>query len=136
MHAPSDGQRAGIEGALALWRTHGVGTVSMVEGIPASAGVASGVIELRFESAAPQFYGLYDDETSVMYVNTAVADPGPMAVVIAHELGHAFGLPHIPAAVRRSLMNPGNFETPPTDEDLAEIEALWGRCAEAGRKPR
>jgi hypothetical protein len=25
-------------------------------------------------------------------------------------------------------MSPGNLTTPPTDDDLAALETLWGRC--------
>ena len=48
--------------------------------------------------------------------------------VIAHELGHAFGLFHVPASERISLMNPGNLTTPPTTADQAALAALWGSC--------
>lgn len=134
VHAPSDVQRAGIEGALAMWRAHGVSTVSVVEAAPGAARAAA--IELRFEPAGRPFHGLYDDEASVVYINSTIEDPAPLAIVIAHELGHAFGLPHVEAALRRSLMNPGNFVTPPDEADRAEIEALWGRCDQAPSEPR
>jgi len=123
---PTDAQRAGIDGALGLWREHGVGTLSVVDGV--AAGPAA--IELRFQEAALPFHGLYDDETGVVYINRAIEDLTPLAIVIAHELGHAFGLPHVPFAERSSLMNPGNFVTPPTDADRAAVEALWGRCGD------
>jgi len=47
---------------------------------------------------------------------------------VAHELGHAFGLVHVPQSERTSLMNPGNISTPPTVEDQAALAALWGTC--------
>lgn len=128
-NAPSDAQRAGIDGALALWRAHGIETVRVLDGPDALA--PGGVIELRFEVAGGPFHGLYDDETSTVYVNSSLEDPTPMAIVIAHELGHSFGLPHVSAAERRSLMNPGNLVTPPNEGDQAEVEALWGRCGES-----
>lgn len=131
VNTPTDTQRAGIDGALALWRSHGVETVRIVAdgGAP-----GADMIELRFERAALPFHGLYDDETSVVYVNSAIDDPSPLAIVIAHELGHAFGLPHVAAAERDSLMNPGNLVTPPTLGDRAAIEALWGPCQDATRQ--
>jgi hypothetical protein len=130
VQAPNDTQRAGIDGALGLWRSHGIGTVRVI-----AEGGAPGadMIELRFEPAALPFHGLYDDETSVVYVNSKIDDPGPLAIVIAPELGHAFGLPHVAFAERHSLMNPGNLVTPPTEADRAEIEALWGPCQQATR---
>jgi hypothetical protein len=121
---PTDAQRAGIDGALALWRARGIGTMSVIDG--ATAGPDA--IELRFEPAALPFHGLYDDETGTVYINSAIEDLAPLSITIAHELGHSFGLPHVPVAERRSLMNPGNLVTPPTDADLAAIQALWGRC--------
>lgn len=133
-------QRAGIEGALALWSGQGVTTVSLVEG--GAAGGAEGgaegappvaAIELRFEAAARAFHGLYDDEHGVVYINSGISDEHPLAIVIAHELGHAFGLPHIEKGERSSLMNPGNFVTPPNGADRAALEALWGRCEPAPR---
>jgi hypothetical protein len=127
VNAPTDAQRAGIAGALALWRRGGVGTMSIVD----DAAAGAGAIEIRFETAGLPFHGLYDDETGIVYINRAIEDLTPLSIVIAHELGHSFGLPHIGAAERRSLMNPGNLVTPPTAEDGAAIEALWGRCEEA-----
>jgi hypothetical protein len=129
---PTDVQRAGIDGALVLWRDHGAGTLSMVDGI--AAGTAS--IELRFQEAALPFHGLYDDETGVVYINRRIEDLTPLSIVIAHELGHAFGLPHVDFAERSSLMNPGNLVTPPTDADRAAVEALWGRCSDPPAEPR
>lgn len=127
--APTDLQRAGIDGALALWRDRGIGMVSLVD-----AGTAGpDAIALRFQLAALPFHGLYDDETDTVYINSSLVDPSPLAITIAHELGHSFGLLHVPASERRSLMNPGNLVTPPTDADLAAIQALWGRCDDQPR---
>jgi hypothetical protein len=141
VHAPSPAQRAGIDGALALWRDQGIATVIVVEagasaGESAAADGAGAAIDLQFEAAGRPFHGLYDDHTSTVYINSAIADPQPLSIVIAHELGHSFGLPHIAAALRRSLMNPGNFVTPPTDADRAAIEALWGTCEPPPSEPR
>lgn len=124
--APTDAQRAGIAGALELWRAHGVGTVSVLDGV--AAGTDS--ILLRFEPAALPFHGLYDDETGTVYINSDIEALEPLSVVIAHELGHSFGLPHVPTGERPSLMNPGNLITPPTDADQAAVMALWGPCAQ------
>jgi matrixin len=110
-------QANGIAGGVALWRGAGV------TGFDASTGETIGV---RFQTAAPAFHGFYDDTAGVVYVNTDVVDSGELAIVVAHELGHAFGLVHVQD--RTSLMNPGNLTTPPTDGDRAALAALWGAC--------
>ena len=83
-------------------------------------------LEVQFEAAATAFHGLYDDERGVVIVNSAIADPEVLAIVIAHELGHAFGLEH--RSDRTSVMNSGNLSTAPTDDDRAQVNALWGPC--------
>lgn len=55
-------------------------------------------------------------------------DGQPLAVTVAHELGHAFGLVHVDPSVRASVMNPGNLSTPPTAADAAQVTGLWGAC--------
>lgn len=116
--ALTDAQSRAIAGALELWRVHG---------LPMEGGAQ---IEIRFQEAAPAFYGVYDDETGVIYINQRITDPGALRIVIAHELGHAFGLPHVTG--RPSLMNPANVSIPPTAEDAAALQALWGPCPAPG----
>jgi hypothetical protein len=112
-------QANGIADAEALWRARGIPALGV------RAGVA---LEVRFQHAAPPFHGFYDDQESVIYINDQLTDPKALSIVIAHELGHAFGLVHISPDVRTSLMNPGNLVVPPTDEDQRAVEALWGVC--------
>jgi len=113
----STDEASGVAGGLALWRDGGV------TGFDAGGGDA---LVIRFQSAAPAFHGFYDDTSGVVYINHDVTDPGELAIVVAHELGHAFGLLHVQDRV--SLMNPGNLATPPTDDDRAALVALWGAC--------
>lgn len=121
----SEAQADGITRALGLWDARGAPYLGAVEpGALRAAGEAR--IEIRFERAAQAFYGLYDDETGVIYINSGITDPAALSIVIAHELGHAFGLPHV--TERSSLMNPGNHQLPPTAEDQAALQALWGDC--------
>lgn len=111
-------QHAGIEGAYSLWRDRGAPAL----------GRAGATMEVRFDDAAPAFHGLYDDQAGVIYVNRGIESESVLAIVIAHELGHAFGLQHVAKSERGSVMNPGNLTTPPTTADQAAIEALWGSC--------
>lgn len=115
--AATELQLAGIADAQALWRDRGA---------PALGLRAGATLEVRFERAAGNFYGLYDDESGLIFINQQITDPSVLSIVIAHELGHAFGLPHV--TDRISLMNPGNRDTPPTDEDQRALAALWGEC--------
>jgi len=102
----------GVDDALALW---------------GRARVAGGeMIQLEFQEAALSFHGFYDDETGIVYINEAITDPHALAIVIAHEIGHAFGLPH--KSGEPSLMNRGNTTITPTDGDFADLAALWGAC--------
>lgn len=117
--APSvtDDQRARIDEGIELWRARGLAQLAR--------GSGSQAIEIRFDTASPAIHGLYDDETGIVYVNAALADDA-VAIVVAHELGHAFGLVH--STERASVMNPGNLTTAPTADDQAAIEARWGIC--------
>ena len=113
----------GIAQAVALWRERGV---SAFDAAPDDA--AGAPIEIRFDNAAPVFHGVYDPSAARVLINRDLADAATLGIVIAHELGHVFGLAHIAPASRISLMNPGNLITPPTEEDQRTLEALWGSC--------
>lgn len=114
---PTELQRAGMEGAQALWRDRGA---------PALGRRAGATMEVRFDEAAAAFYGLYDDHEGVIYVNRGIEVEAVLSIVIAHELGHAFGLYHV--TDRISVMNPGNLATTPTEADQLAVQAIWGPC--------
>lgn len=87
--------------------------------------VGGGEVRLVVEEAAEAFHGLYDDEQGIIYINARITDPQPLAIVIAHELGHAMGLPHVAGT---SVMRSGNTTITPTADDTARLHALWGDC--------
>jgi hypothetical protein len=72
------------------------------------------------------FLGFYDDSAEVIRLARRVDERRPMAVVLAHELGHAFNLFHV--SDRDSVMNEGNWEIAPLPSDAAALEAEWGPC--------
>ena len=128
-------EQTGISGAVALWRDRGVAAFDVAPddapaADPTTASASTGAlpIEIRFDAAASTFHGVYDPATARVLINRDLTDPATLAIVIAHELGHVFGLAHIAPATRLSLMNPGNLVTPPTEADQGALEARWGRC--------
>jgi hypothetical protein len=113
----SEAQRSGISAALAAWNSLGFTRLSL-EG-------EGEAVALRFEAAAAFFHGFYDPDTGEVLINRDLTDPQELEVVVAHELGHAMGLPHVAPKERSSVMNSGNVTLRPTPDDSAQIEA---RC--------
>lgn len=122
--AASPAEQAGIDGALVLWRDHGVAAFDAAPG----AAAPGSTIDIQFADAPAAFHGVYDPAADRVLINRDLTEPATIAIVIAHELGHVFGLLHVSPAARISLMNPGNLVTPPTDGDRQAVEALWGQC--------
>jgi hypothetical protein len=112
-------QQASIADAMALWSAAGVTTLAMSD---------SPELTIEFKSGAAVEYGFYDATTATVYVNTEVTDPAQRAIVLAHELGHALALVHVPAATRLSVMNPGNLTVAPTADDAHALATIWGAC--------
>lgn len=114
----SAAERASIAAAIAAWRgCAGVAlTLDEVEGAPH--------VPVVFRSASLAFLGIYERDTVV--VNRELTDDAARAVVVAHELGHAFGLVHVED--RASVMLPGNLTVAPGAVDEQALAKLWGAC--------
>jgi len=112
-------QAASVGDAFALWSARGISAFSIGD---------SGAVEVEFTTGNPAVYGYYDDANAIVYVNTQVTDASQRTITIAHELGHALGLVHVPVDERASVMNPGNVTVEPIAADVAAIAARWGTC--------
>ena len=117
----SAAELAAIDAALAAWAAVGVTAPTRA--------AADATVDVRFEPSNPALYGYYDPDTATILVITQLTDPSERAITIAHEVGHALGLVHIPTTVRSSVMNPGNLQVAPTSDDRDALVARWGACA-------
>lgn len=84
------------------------------------------------------FHGLYDGVIYI-YIDARISESAPLAIVLAHELGHAVGSPRVASA---SVMRSGNVTIAPTPEAAAAIRvsrtvarARGARRARAARVP-
>jgi hypothetical protein len=116
----SEAQSAGIMAAISLWNDR-AGTRLTLSGDQGTPG-----LPIHFEAAAALFHGLYEPSGQV-FINTDLSG-APLVVTIAHEIGHAFGLVHVPAGQRASVMNPNNLVVEPTAEDIDTLALRWGVC--------
>lgn len=110
---------ASVEAAITLWKEAGLTALST------GALDAASQVPVRFDDAFAAFHGLYEPSSGVVFINRKLAG-SERDVTVAHELGHALGLPHVPKEERASLMNPGNLTVPPSAEDLDQLRRQWG----------
>jgi hypothetical protein len=124
--AASTAELAGIAAAAALWNQSAGSALAMAP--PTSPGAApTPTLPIHFQTAAAPIHGLYDAPNGEVFINDDLSG-AELAITLAHEIGHSFGLVHIPPEVRPSLMNPGNLTVSITPDDVTTLAALWGRC--------
>lgn len=124
----------GIAAAAGLWNQSAGSALAMAFGPAPSANdggtsiAPAPTLPIHFQTAAAPIHGLYDAPDGQVFINDDLSGT-ELAITIAHEVGHSFGLVHIPPDVRPSLMNPGNLTVSITPEDISTLAAIWGRCA-------
>ncbi len=116
----------GVAAGAALWNARAGADVLTTAPTPGDGGAAP-TLPIHFQVAAAPFHGLYDAPNGQIYINEDLTGED-LAITVAHEVGHSFGLVHIPPEERASLMNPGNLTVLPTPQDVATLAGIWGRC--------
>jgi hypothetical protein len=119
-------QSAGIVAGMSLWNAAAGTRLMFASGGGAADASATG-LPIHFQAAAPPFHGLYDAPRGQVFVNTDLSGE-LLAITVCHEIGHAFGLVHVPADQRSSVMNPNNLNVEPTAEDVDTLAMRWGVC--------
>ena len=109
---------ASLSQAVMLWSAVGVDGFAV--------GGSGAALTMAFVDGTPAEYGLYDGADETVYINAGALDDTNRPIVMAHELGHAVGLVHVPVTERVSVMNPGNLTALPTAADAEAVAALWG----------
>src|SRR6185295_15472158 len=115
-------ERQSVHDAIMMWNA-AAGTHLTAD--PAT----SPALSIQFPtSGADFFYGVYDYQVPRVLVNHTIDDDAERKIVIAHELGHVFGLIHVSSSDRESVMNSPNLTVPVNAGDAGDLAARWGRC--------
>ncbi len=117
----TDEERASVDEALRLWNE--------AAGLHLKRDGAGELLRIELMDTLPALFGAYDDRAGVVLINRAITDPDARAIVLAHELGHAFGLRHVSPQEGASLMRAANTTVPPMPADADRLRALWGDCS-------
>jgi IrrE N-terminal-like domain len=123
----NESERAAVATAVELWAQAGGPSLTVEAGTGQD---GAQVLPIGFQPAAPVFFGLYRPERGDIVINRQLSDPRARAITVAHEIGHAFGLMHV--RDHRSLMNPGNLQIPPSQDEARQIYARQSACPGPG----
>jgi hypothetical protein len=116
-------QRADVAAAFDLWAAVGGPPMVLAEGAPPEGAQA---LPVGFVEIADFYRGGYRPHRGDIVLNRRLEGARVRAIVLAHEIGHAFGLLH--TSEPRSLMHPWNTEVPPSGDDARLIRERNGPC--------
>ena len=122
----SDAELQSVDAAIASWAQVLPTEISLVRDEGNSEG-----LKIAFESGDSFYRAIYFDRRGEILVNRNSLSLDEMPLAIAHELGHAFGLLHVSAEVRPSVMNVGNLDVVPNNDDASGVRDVWDACSAA-----
>ena len=115
----------GVAAAIAMWNAAAPTKLMLASSVDAMDAATPVTVPVHFQDAAAPFHGFYDAPSGQIFINTDLTDH-QLAVTVAHEVGHAFGLLH--RTDQPSLMNPSNLMIEPQPVDINTLETRWGPC--------
>jgi hypothetical protein len=117
-------EAAGVQAAAIAWNDAAGAQLTVVAAGSETPGAPQ--LPVSFQRAATPSHGFFDPVAGRVLINEDLAGH-PLAITIAHEVGHAFGLVHVTG--RPSVMNPGNLDVDPNTGDVGALATLWGACS-------
>jgi hypothetical protein len=123
----SPAQRAGVAAGMALWTAVMPVQLTLTEETGSAPTAETPAVPVHFQAAAANFHGVYEPAAAQIFINRDLGG-APLAIAVAHEVGHAFGLDHVSAGERPSVMNPGNLTVEPNAADADTLISAWGDC--------
>lgn len=121
-----DDELQSVDAAIASWTQVLPTRISLARDEENSEG-----LKIAFESGDSFYRAIYFDRRGEILINRGALTLEEMPLAIAHELGHAFGLLHVSAEERLSVMNVGNIDVVPNRDDASSVSAVWDACSAA-----
>lgn len=114
---------SGVIEGVALWNDIATTRLKLADGSGDAPEIA-----IIFQKAPSNYFGIYEESVTAIYINRNLTDASARAITVAHELGHTFGLVHVSPKERLSVMNAANITVLPSEMDVAAISTLWAEC--------